>query len=212
MSAPVRGPGRPRSEQAENAILDAALEILVEDGAGRVSMEAIAARAGVGKATIYRRWKHKSALLVDAVMRVTEPVRPVHTDDLRADLITLAEQVRRKMSQSMAGRIMPRLMSAAIDDPELMQVYWEKAVLPRREMATTRLQEAIDAGELCADLEPDLLADMLFGPTVYRKLFSAVRPLPNRAMIEQVVEVVLAGARPDARPGPVSQGVRASDA
>jgi AcrR family transcriptional regulator len=191
--APVRG--RPRSARVEEAILDAALEMLVSEGVGGITMEALAARAGVGKATLYRRWKSKSAVLVDAVMRISEPVTFVATDDLRADLITIADQARQRMSASMAGKIMPRLMGAALDDPELMQIYWSQAVLPRRQLVEERLKAAVDAGELRATGDLDLLVDMLFGPLVYRKLFSAVRPLPDRRMIEHVVDLLLDGAR-----------------
>jgi AcrR family transcriptional regulator len=192
--APPSARGRPRSARVEEAILDAALDMLVSEGVGGITMEALAARAGVGKATLYRRWKSKGAVLVDAVMQVSEPATVVRTADLRADLITILDQARRKMSASMAGKMMPRLMSAAIDDPELMQIYWEQAVLPRRRFLEARLTAAVEAGELRNDLDLDLFADMLYGPLVYRKLFSAVRPFPDRRMIEQVVDIVLHGA------------------
>jgi AcrR family transcriptional regulator len=192
---PTRVRGRPRSAHVEQAVLDAALDMLVSEGVGGITMEALAARAGVGKATLYRRWKSKSAVLVDAVMQVSEPAAFTPTPDLRSDLINIADQARRKLNHSMAGKIMPRLMSAALDDPELMQIYWEQAVLPRRRLADARLQAAVREGELRADLDLDLVADMLFGSMVYRKLFAAVRPLPDRRMIEQVVDLLLSGAR-----------------
>src|ERR1700761_501182 len=148
----LRVRGRPRSAHVEQAVLDAALEMLVSEGVGGITMEALAARAGVGKATLYRRWKSKSAVLVDAIMQVTEPATLTSTDDLRADLIAIADQARRKLKHSMAGKLMPRLMSAALDDPELMQIYWDQAVRPRRELADARLRAAVEAGELRADL------------------------------------------------------------
>jgi AcrR family transcriptional regulator len=189
-----RGPGRPRSEKAEAAILDAALQMLADEGAARITMEALAARAGVGKATIYRRWKNKTDLLVDAVMRVSEPAQLVDTGDLRADLIAIMDNARRKMGSTVSGRIMPRLMSAAIDDPELMRTYWERAIQPRRALVVARLQRAVDAGELRSGLDLDSLCDSLFGPMVYRKLFAAARGLPTRESIAQGVDVVLIGA------------------
>lgn len=191
--APLRG--RPRSAHVEEAVLEAALDMLVSEGVDGITMEALAARAGVGKATLYRRWKSKSAVLVDAVMRVSEPVNFTPTADLRADLVTITDQARRKLTHSMAGKIMPRLMGAALDDPELMQIYWEQAVQPRRRLADARLRGAVASGELRDDLDVDLLIDVLFGPLVYRKMFGAVRPAPDRRMIEQVVDIALSGAR-----------------
>lgn len=190
-----RVPGRPRSERAEQAIIDAALELLVEQGAAG-TMEAIAYRAGVGKATIYRRWRCKEDLLVDAIDHVTERVPLISTPDLRADLLGMIDAARRKMTTSVAGKIMPRLMSAALDNPDLMRRYWEVAVRPRRAVLEQRLIQAVDAGELRGGLDIELLTDLLMGPIMQRKLFAAARPKPTRELAEQCIDLVLAGACP----------------
>lgn len=159
-------------------------------------MDAITARAGVGKAAIYRRWKNKSELLVDAFLRLSEPATMIDTGDVRADLVALIDGARRKLPSSVSGVLMPRMLGAAINDPELMEVYWRTAVLPRRELFIERLRRAVARGEIRADLDLEVLTDVCLAPTIYRRLFMGVRPGVRRTDIEQSIDIVLTGVLP----------------
>src|SRR5438309_2129391 len=112
-------PGRPRSEEADRAILGAAVEELVERGLAGVSMESIAARAGVAKTTLYRRWKDKVALCLEAVGRTKAPLAEPATGSLRGDLVQLAGQQYRELWEGEFGRLMPRFAVEARRYPEL---------------------------------------------------------------------------------------------
>src|SRR3954470_12330232 len=127
-----RAPGRPRSARADQAIVDATLTMLSEEGYRSLSMEAVAARAGVGKATLYRRWSSKEQLVVDAIAQVQETPVPLRGKSVRDDLVVLVDAVRRKGQHTLAGRILPRLISEAQDFPELMRRYREQVIAPRR--------------------------------------------------------------------------------
>jgi len=170
--------------------------MLAELGFEGITMEALAARAGVGKATIYRRWKKKTDVLIDAVMRVTEPAVLVDTGDLRADLLAMTEGLRLRLASSVAGRIMPCLLGAAIDDSELMTVYWNTAVRPRRELFVERVRRAEERGEIRAGLDYQVLCDLCFSPIVYRRLFLAVRPPATKSDIDKSIDILLSGALP----------------
>jgi AcrR family transcriptional regulator len=186
----ARAPGRPRDVRCDAAIVDATLALLAEGGPARLSVEAVAARAGVGKATIYRRWPNKELLVVDALATLTEPPPPVGTGSLRTDLITVLDIVRRWTADSLAGRILPRLLAEG--DPRVLGLFRERIVTPRRFRIAELLRRAVDDGQLRADLDIELTIDLLVGTVVYRQL---LRHAPIRhEHIERVVDTVLAGS------------------
>jgi AcrR family transcriptional regulator len=189
-----RSPGRPRSERAEKAILDATLALLAEHGVEGFSMEAVAARAGVGKATIYRRWSRKEALIVHALARLTEIARPPASGNLRDDLVAHVDLLRRRTTDPVAGRILPRVLSVAADHQEISDLYKQYVVTPRVERIAELLRRAQTSGELPADLDVALTVDMLTGPVLARKWLplTGSRPL-TRAQLERIVDTVLAG-------------------
>lgn len=168
----ARKPGRPRSLRADRAILKAAIELLVESGYGGMSVEAVAARAQVGKATIYRRWSSKKTLVAEALRGINDDVRMPDTGNTREDLIALLFDFRRVTSASYIGPMTGRIISAAISNPEFMQIYWENAILPRRRAVAQILTRGQARGELRDDLDLDLVLDMLPGTAVYRTLIS----------------------------------------
>ena len=190
----ARPPGRPRSLTAEQAIIDATLTMLVESGVGGLSVEAVAVRAGVGKATIYRRWASKDALVIDALARLEADESPqVRGVSLRDDLVTLLEAVRRKSTSTLAGRILPRVVAEAGCRHDLMARYREKVVAPRRARFMDVLRAGMDRGDLRADLDLELVVDLLVAPVVYRLLMRTDdRPLP-RDLPAAVVDAVLGG-------------------
>ena len=170
-AAAVRPVGRPRSAQAHQAILQAALELLAEKGLEGWSMEEVRARAGVGKATIYRRWPSKVELVKEAVSSLNWELPSVDTGSARGDYVTTAGAALASEALR-AGRILPRLMIEAGEDPELRSIFHAKLVEPRRELVRDIVRRGIERGELRKDLDVELAVDLLTGPVMYRVLMS----------------------------------------
>lgn len=199
--SPARGrrPGRPRSEAADRAILDATLELLAEKGYQGLSMEGVAARAGVGKATVYRRWPSKVPLVVDAAIASVESVRPPDTGRVREDIRRLLGAVVGVLTDSLAGRVLPWLVAERLEDPELheaLRAFWAA----RRSLMFSILERGVARGELTAELDREVVADLLYGPIHYRFLVSG-DPLSGAfldRLVEQVMRTVAAprAARP----------------
>jgi len=187
--------GRPRDPSCDTKIIQATLALLADDGYAGVTMEAVAARAGVGKATLYRRYAGKEALVVDALATLSDTVPRVARGDLRADLVALVESTMRT-TNSPAGRLLPRLVSAAVDHPGLLERYREQVITPRRRRFAEVLLAGIRSGELRADLDVEQTIDLLVGPVLYRSL---LRPQEPPLPAAEVVDAVLAGIRMPAR-------------
>ncbi|MFJ8041132.1 TetR/AcrR family transcriptional regulator [Kitasatospora sp. NPDC096147] len=196
--APRRG--RPRSEAAEQAIVEA-VERLMEGGAGLIelSIERIAAEAGVGKATIYRRWPNKEALLVDVFARLEspDPVPPTG-GDVRDELIAMIEYMRLRGLAKRSRWVLRSALGQLESWPELRALYKDRIVRPRRELARQIIQRGVDQGVLRSDLEPELLAEILMGPILVRTLLWEESPLDDELLAERMVDAVLQGvaARP----------------
>jgi AcrR family transcriptional regulator len=167
----TRRPGRPRSPEAYAAILRAALELALEGGLRGLSMEAIAARAGVGKATIYRRWKSKEALFVEAVQQMARTPEIPDTGTVRGDLEAVVAATIGRMARD-AFRIIPRLLADAADDPRLLAAMQEALLTPRRAALGEILRRGVARGELRADLDVELVTQIVFGTTVASVLMS----------------------------------------
>ena len=197
MSTAARRPGRPRSAEAHQAILQAALDLAVEGGLAGMSMEGIAARSGVGKATIYRRWPTKHALLADALRSILATVQAPDTGSVRSDFVALAEQALANAPGAL--RLMPRLMIEGAEDPELLAVCREVLVDPRRAATREILRRAVERGELRADLDLELAIDALAGPLIYRVLINGGDPRVVDGMAERLVDLILPGLAPVSR-------------
>src|SRR4051794_3168431 len=168
-----RPPGRPRSARADGAIIDAVIELLAGGTTVEaLTVEAVAAKAGVGKATIYRRWQHKDALVADAVASVKPPLPEVPGNSLREDL-TLLAQALSNTRHSAAGRIMPCVIPELHRPGRLRDQYLE-LIESRRDAVRVVLRRGVDSGELRADTDVDLVVALLTGPT----LMSMVGPSP----------------------------------
>ena len=185
--------GRPRSEKARTAILDAATELLLEQGLETVSMDEVAERAGVSKATIYRWWPSKETLALDALYHEWDTARsePPDTGSLRADLLALLRPWIRRVRARPYGRVVAELVAEAQTDPEFASIYHARFVAPRREPARALLRRAIDRSELPPDIDVDLALDLVYGP-LYHRLLHAHAPL-NDVFVRDVVDAVLAG-------------------
>ena len=163
-----------RSRRAESAILEATISLLAEVGFGGLTIDGIAARAGVGKATIYRRWASKAELVRDAIVYLHEDFDVPDTGTLRGDYAAIAALVRDSTRRAGpgAGMVMPRLLAEAANDRELHEIFYENLVRPRRTALGDLLQRAVDRGEIRGDVDLELMIDLFAGPAVYRLLLT----------------------------------------
>jgi AcrR family transcriptional regulator len=187
-SAP-RAPGRPRSEQARAAILRAAIELLQSKGFTAMSVDAIAARAGVGKATIYRWWPNKAAVVMDAFLADTAPGMPFpDTGSTREDLRRQMRSVIRLFNTPTVGGPFVALLGESQHDPALAAALRERFVASRRAAAKEVLRRGIERGELRPDLDLEVAMDALYGPLYYRLLVSGQRLTPRYAdvLLDQI--------------------------
>lgn len=190
-----RACGRPRDPRLDRAILDAALQLLAEGGYDCLTIEAVAALAGVGKASVYRRFAGKEELVIEAVASLAEQPEPVVGTDVRDELVALLEAVRRKSDSSLAGKIFPRLLGASAENPELMRRYREQVLDPRRRRFLDVLQRGVDEGLIRAEVDLQHAADLLVGPMVYRNLLRN-DPAPDSELAGRIVDDVLVALAP----------------
>jgi AcrR family transcriptional regulator len=195
-AAPARG--RPRSQTAHNAILEAAAELLLEQGLSAVSMDAVAARAGVSKATIYRWWPTKQTLALDALYHEWEISPPEDTGSLRGDLLTLFRPWVRLAGRRPYGRAIAALLTEAQTDPAFAQEYRTRFVEPRRDQARAIFRRAMERGEIPAGTKVEVALDLLYG-AFYHRLLHGHAPLSDQA-VHDVVDMTLQGVAP-AAPG-----------
>ena len=166
-----RRPGRPRSAEAHQAIIAATLALLTEEGFSGLSIEAVAVRAGVGKATIYRRWRSKSELVAAALGGLRQAGAPPDSGSFRGDLLELARrQLALVRAQPGFGRLAPRLMGESADEPELHRVALESMIDPMRAIFHDLIERAIERGELRPDIDQEIVVDVLHGSIIYQVL------------------------------------------
>src|SRR6478735_829776 len=187
-----RGPGRPRDAGRDRAILIATLKILFDKGYAGLSIESVAAKAGVGRPTIYRRWRSKAALVVAALLESERVAIPeIDTGALRSDLIKLQRHQVELMNSPASRRVTAGLVADLAADPELSQIYVSQYLVPRRAAVAQVLQRGVDRAEL------DFVYDLLLGPLFMRAVVWG-QPLSPEAA-EHTVEVVLAAFAPKRR-------------
>ena len=190
-SKPHHGPGRPRSEAAEKAILEATLRLLAELGYGGLTMDKVAAEARVSKATMYRRWPSKVHLVITAFSQLPELPCP-NTGNLRQDLIdVLSSFLLITQNTSLAG-VLPTLAGERARIPELAD-YLDEATRQRREPVKQVLQRAIKRGDLPAKTDVELAIDLVMSPLVMR-IFFTNNPADIR-FLEQVIDHTLKGLK-----------------
>jgi AcrR family transcriptional regulator len=189
-SAP-RPRGRPRSSRAHDAIIDAVLEFIAEGTTVEaLSIEAVAARAGVGKATIYRRWPHKDALLLDAVASVKEPVPELPGISVRDDLVLLTRAIG-TARDSRAGQILP-CMIPELQRPGALRDAYLRMVEARRDVTRGVIERGILDGTLRPDTDVELTVALLSGPMLGTLLGSLPR-MDTADLAERVVDAILNG-------------------
>jgi AcrR family transcriptional regulator len=180
--APARGRGRPRSAEAEQAILDATLRMLGTRGVAGTTIEGVAADAGVGKTTIYRRWPTKTALILAAISDLVPSGDPPDTGSMAGDMAALAETQQRRLAGSGLAGIVPRVLAESMSDPELHKDFVDRVVKPFRQLLRLFIERGIERGELRPDLEVEPLVDLLHSIPIYKILMSRGDP----ASLEQV--------------------------
>jgi len=187
----TRRPGRPRSEQAEQAIIEATLDLFAEQGFEGVCVEAVAARAGVGKATIYRRWPNKEELLVAALGALKSPYPEPRGVSVREDLVAMLSVMCRDMADPRKARRYALLLGEGEKYPRLMERYKETVVQPRRELMRSVLRRGIASGELRRDVDVEIAVLALTG-TVLAKGKEADGRI-NGELAARIVDELLLG-------------------
>ncbi|MDP9395046.1 MAG: TetR/AcrR family transcriptional regulator [Actinomycetota bacterium] len=198
-SVEPRRPGRPRSAQLDARIVEAALEELARNGVEGFSVEAVATAAGVGKTTIYRRWRSKDELIVHAVATLDDEMpAPGWGPDARAELVMLIDMIRRRAIHGRTGSILWCVVGSAERHPDLMRQYKDVVVEPRRDRVRAAIRRGIDEGLIRADVDIELALQLLTGPMLARTVMRAleeVKRVPEE-FAQQVVDGVLDGLRP----------------
>ncbi len=192
-SSGTRRIGRPRDAAADEAILLATGELLAEAGFSGLTVDAVAARAGVGKATIYRRWEGKEQLVLDALTASRFHPEVPDTGSLRTDLLAYYLPLTEAEAQVGAIRLMPALAAQAALDEQLAERL-RSFVSDRRTPVAELLDRARARGEVEADLDVELAIDLLTGPIMYRLYFSG-SPVDG-PMVEELVDRVLRAVAP----------------
>jgi AcrR family transcriptional regulator len=189
--------GRPRDERADRAILSATLELMAKDGVHDLRVDDVAGRAGVGKATIYRRYRSKDELVTAAISGLVSEITVPDTGRTRDDLRALMRGAVRVYQGSVEAAVMPSLVDAMSRDAELARLIRDGYLARRREAFRAVLERGIERGDLRRDLDLELALDVLAGPLFYRLLVTG-GPIDDE-LAEGVVELILRGFAPDTK-------------
>jgi AcrR family transcriptional regulator len=197
-SAPENQPsaGRPRSEEVHKAILDATLELLIEVGFSALTVEGVATRAGVGKATIYRRWPSKLPLVIEAFSQLPQ-LEEVDTGNLVDDLKKMLRSYLQLFYTTPLAAVLPSLAGERAHDPQLSERF-DPVIRDRRQPLVRALERAVGRGELSPDLDLDLAADLIVGPIAVRLFFTGGKVSPK--MVGPMVDLALSGIAPSLLP------------
>ena len=203
VGCPTRPPGRPRSTEADRAITEATLSLLAEVGLGAFAVEEVAARAGVSKATIYRRFPNRDALIVESLAQVMDTApRPLveESESTRDVLVRMVNGMRDWYGDSPNGALMTRMLGYARSNPALFGCFYDRVIVSRRSMVKALLVRGVARGEIRTELDLDLAVTMIVSPTLYLATVEAGgRDAAPGSSAEQVVDVILNGLAP--RPG-----------
>ena len=183
--------GRPRNDGVETAVVNAAVAEIAEKGLTASTMEAIAARAGIGKATLYRRWPNKSALLYFCADQLVEIIQPPDTGDLRKDLLTVFEPLAEvAYGGGPLALLAPTFIAAAAHDQQ-MRTFVADNVVSRRSGATVALRRARKRGDLRSGVNISITVEMISG-ALSDRAYLLGKPVTS-AYVRNVIDQVIAG-------------------
>jgi AcrR family transcriptional regulator len=179
-----------RRSRTEQAILEATRELLVEGGVHRLTVEGVAARAGVAKTTIYRRYRSKDELALAVLIDMVEQVASIpDLGDTRAELVTFVNRAVKILGSTLMGRVMQGLVSDLATDLELAKAFQQRVVAVRVDEMRRLIERGIARGDLRPDADYELANELFFGPVYYRLLLSG-KPL-SRDLAERIVDAIL---------------------
>jgi AcrR family transcriptional regulator len=183
--------GRPRSDKVNRAILDAARELLIRDGYTRLRLEHVAAHAGVGKATIYRRWESKEKLAQALLADLASPHIGIEdTGDTREEMLAAVMNPVRAITESEFGPVIRALLSQIAINPALGDPFRATVVQARRDEIGLMIVRGIARGDLCPDADPQIATELLVGPVYFRLMFGGEL---DREFAERIVDNVMRG-------------------
>lgn len=190
--------GRPRSPEADRAIIDAATRLLTEEGYAHMSVERVAAEAGVGKATIYRRYRGRQDLAAAAVAHILghEAFRAPDTGETRTDLLQSLAHIAKGAGSDVMLTILGTVMAEQQRDPELLKRFWERVILPHRAATASILERGMRRGDVREETVPEVVGEALIGAFLARRL-SGLTVTPE--WIELVVAMLWEGIGNDSR-------------
>jgi AcrR family transcriptional regulator len=190
----ARRPGRPRSERAEQAIIDATIEALGDYGIDGVRCEDVATRAGVGKATLYRRWAGKEDLLIAAFAAMKHPLPEPRGESVREDLVALLTVVAADADDPRYAQQYALLHGAGQRYPRLVARYREQVIEPRRESVRAVLRRGVETGELRSGIDVEVAMLLLTGAVLARGKHDPTPAAPG--FVESAVDELLLGLTP----------------
>ena len=195
----IRKPGRPRSAQAHKAIIDATLELLAEEGYQGLSIEAVAARAGVGKTTIYRRWSSKEELVMEAIRQVQIDVPVMDTGNFRNDLVALLKTVYQGFMAHpypFLGKLVLKFIDEYQANPEIFQGALTQLIFPRFQRFFHMVEQAQAREEIRGDIDPELVLELVAGSLYFRWMMRNLLPTSSPSLVDwigQVVDAIMRG-------------------
>jgi AcrR family transcriptional regulator len=182
------------------AIIEAAVHLLSTEGYARMSMDGVAARAGVSKATLYLRYSGKADLATAALAHLRETGRPPATGDLRADLVAQLRQARRNAERVTVMSLVGTCLTEELHTPELLRLFRERTLQPRRAIYRRMLDDAAAGGVIDPRADRETAIDLLTG--AYQARYLSGDPFPARweeGVVDAVLTALGAGCRPDGR-------------
>lgn len=191
-----RPPGRPRSADADRAIVEATLELLTESGVASLAIEQVAARARVAKATIYRRWPNKEALILDALATVEDRPPELPGTSLRDDLLTLLRDVVGRAVDPRRSQLYAWMVAEGERSPEIAHRYKSLVVERRRRLLQSVLESWREKGELRSDVDIQIAELLIAAPMLVYRVHWYPGEEPPPGFIERVVDAALQGLVP----------------